>query len=182
MSENKIYGYLTKPLNGDTNNLTADFNYRISKIYKNLLLYYDNETVMRIYPLIYTRLYERLLEGIADKEREAIFSIMIAGWADYEVNMALAGIDPFSQSCILSKGEFNHIQKDIVSASMSSIISDSEIGYANNTVNNSKRICKMHGINKTKYWLERTKASIEVSKCKRIAKKEAKTKALALNK
>lgn len=173
-----LYGYIDKPIEGDIHNLRRDFNGRTGIIYERLNLFFDLEIVKRIYPDIYKKMCETLKDEIIKGTREGVFYIMIGATADYAVERALFDVDVFSEGCILSKGNFNAIQKDIVEYALPSMITGTATADAYNTLNYGDIICKKHHINRARYSLERLKTTLEVQKCRNIAKKTKRDKRL----
>lgn len=176
-----LYGYIDEPIEGDNNNLREDFNYYAQRIYSKLNFYFDVETVKEAYPKIYKELCEILSEDINMHTRKSLFFIKIGASADFAVEKAIRNIDPFSDACILSKGNFNNIQKDIVKLALPSMITGSSTGDSYNTLINGDIVCRRHNITRTRYSLERLKAIIEMQKCRNIAKKIKKDKMLIRN-
>lgn len=175
-----LYGYIDEPIEGDTHNLREDFNYYAGRIYSKLNFYFDSEIVKKVYPNNYRRLCEVLEYEIMKDTRRGVFFILIGASADEAVRTGLHGVDPFSSGCILSEGNFNAIQKDIVRLSLPSIITGSSTGDSYNTIVNGDLICKTHHINRARYSLERLKAVLEMQKCRNIAKKNKKEKRLII--
>ena len=175
-----LYGYIVEPIEGDKNNLRSDFNSIAGRVYEKLNFYFDAETAKNMYPEIYTSLCETLRSEIINKTREEIFYIMIGATADYAVERAVNSIDIFSDKCILSKGNFNKIQKDIVRYSLPSMITGTGTADSYNTLHYGDIICERHKINRARYSLERLKATLEVQKCRNIAKKAKKEKRLII--
>ena len=174
----RLYGYIDEPIEGDKNNLRSDFNGIAGRVYEKLNFYFDSELATAMYPEIYAKLCETLKDEILKKTREGIFFIMIGATADYAVERAISSIDVFSEGCILSKGTFNTIQKDIVRYSLPSMITGTGTADSYNTVQNGDIICEKYKISRVRYSLERLKAVVEVQKCRNIAKKNRKEKRL----
>ena len=175
-----LYGYIDEPIEGDTHNLREDFNYYAGRIYEKLNFYFDSDIVKKAYPSIYEKLCDTLQDGIYKDTRRSVFYILIGASADTAVEHAIGYVDPFSSGCILSEGNFNAIQKDIVRLSLPSIITGSSTGDSYNTLTNGDLICKIHHINRARYSLERLKAVLEMQKCRNIAKKNKKEKKLII--
>lgn len=175
---NYLYGYIYEPIEGDTNNLRRDFNQIAGRVYEQLNFYFDAALVKRMYPNIYSSLLETLRSEIISETRESTFYIMIGAAADCAVERAISCVDVFSEGCILSNGNFNAIQKDIVRYSLTSMITGTNTADSYNTLTNGDKICKKHNINRVRYSLERLKAVLEVQKCRNIVKKNRKDKRL----
>ena len=175
-----LYGYIDEPIAGDKNNLRGDFNSITRRVYEKLNFYFDSETAKNMYPGIYTRLCETLSDEIYKGTREGVFYIMIGATADFAVERAVENVDIFSDKCILSKGNFNAIQKDIVRYSLPSMITGTATSDSYNTLHYGDIICERHKINRVRYSLERLKATLEVQKCRNIAKKSNKEKRLII--
>ena len=160
-----LYGYIKEPIKGDKYNLRDTFNYYIGRIYNNLTTYYDQETVNKVYPMIYRDMCECLLENIG---RRCGYVILEATTLT-SVNCAP---DPFDESCVLSMGNFNDIQKTMIRSSMTIMITGS-VGFKEVY----ERKCKnavdyIHGISRIQYYKELFNANKEI---KRVLKEKQKT-------
>ena len=161
-----LYGYIKDPIEGDKYNLRGDFNYYMQKIYNNLTTYYSQETVNRVYPEIYKDMCMCLKENIGDR----CGYIMLEATALTAVKYAP---DPFyDESCILSMGNFNDIQKTMIRSYMTIMITGS-LGYKE--VYERKRkdaVDNKYGISRLQYYKELLKANKEI---KRVLKEKQKT-------
>ena len=173
-----LYGYIDEPIEGDNNNLREHFNYYIERIYKKLNYYFDPEIVKAIYPKIYITLCDELRTEINMNTRKNWFYVSFGAVSTFTVEKAIRNMDIFSDGCILSKGNFNDIQKEIVKLSLPSIITGAESSASYNTLKNGDLICQRHNINRKRYSLERLKATIEMQRCHNIAKRTNKGKML----
>ena len=151
------YGYILKSIEGDKYKLKDTFNYYMKRIYNNLTIYYNQETVNKVYPKIYKDMCECLQENIGLRYGD----IMLAA----KTITALTILpDPFSESCVLSTGNFNDIQKSMIRSSIKYMISGTNGFEEVYEKNRKKLIDRIYGISRVQYYMELIKANKEVKK------------------
>ena len=163
-----LYGYIKEPIEGDKYKLRNDFNYRMYKIYNNLIVYYGEETEKRIYPEIYSDMCRTLMENIGRKCGYIILHASTVTATDW----AIRGFDPFDEGYTLSRGNFNDIQKDMIRISMKNIIAGG--GGSDEYFEQERKlaITQKYNLSRMQYYKELIKANKEMKRVLKEKRKE----------